>query len=141
MVFPFGVSVSDFLSGIKLLKTSIEAFSETRGAQADYAELLRSLRSLERALTAASAVALDTDARRDALKQTVDDCQKCIANFLSDIAKFDILEDQKPRKSKIAAHLRKIQWAVCKKEDVAKFRSQVETHVGALDMLLLTFQV
>jgi hypothetical protein len=80
MVFPFGVSVSDFLSGIKLIKTSIEACSDTRGAPADYAELSRPLGSLERALSAASAVVSDTDARRDALKQTIDDCEKCIAD-------------------------------------------------------------
>jgi hypothetical protein len=54
MLFPFGVSVSDFLSGIKLIKTSIEACSDTHGAQADYSELSGSLGSLQRASTAAS---------------------------------------------------------------------------------------
>jgi len=141
MAFPFGVSVSDFLSGIKLLKTSIEAFSETRGAQADYAELSRSLSSLERALTTASAVVLDTDARRDALKQTGEDCWKCITSFLIDIERFDVLGNQNASKRKVADRLRKIQWAVCKREDVMKFRSQIEMHVGALNMLLLTSQV
>jgi hypothetical protein len=88
---PFGFSVSDFLAGIKLLKTSIESFSETRGARADYAELSKSVSSLQRALTAASAVDLETDTQRDALKLNVDGCRDCVNTFLIDIAKFHVL--------------------------------------------------
>jgi hypothetical protein len=141
MVFPFGVSVSDFVAGIKLLKESIEALCDAKGARADYAELSRSLSSLERALTVASAVVLDTDNRRNALRKTLENCKQCITSFLVDIEKFNLLLDQNASKRRIAAGIRKIQWAVCKKEDVMKFRSQIEMHVGALDMLLLTFQV
>ncbi|KAF2678413.1 hypothetical protein K458DRAFT_394952 [Lentithecium fluviatile CBS 122367] len=141
MVFPFGVSISDFVTGVKLVKDAIDSLSDTRGARADYAELSRSMGSLERALTAASAAVLDTDARRDALQKTVKDCQDCIASFLNDIAKFNALLNPKASTLGMSARLRKIQWALCKKEDVMKFRSRVEMHVGALDMLLLTFQV
>ena len=35
----------------------------------------------------------------------------------------------------------KIRWAVCKKEDVARFRAQLAGHGSSIKMLLLTLQV
>ena len=141
MVFPFGVSVSDFIAGIKLFKDAIGALSDTRGARADYAELSRSLVSLERSLQALDNVGLDTVQHVQALKETVDACKLCLASFLTDIAKFRQLNVQHVSKARLMARFRQVQWSLCKKEDVRKFRSDVDTHIGALNMLLITFQV
>jgi hypothetical protein len=53
MVVPFGVSVGDFIAGIKLFKGEIESFSSTRGARADYIELRKCL-GAETSLNAAN---------------------------------------------------------------------------------------
>lgn len=141
MASPFGVSFPDFIEGIKLFKDAIEALCDGRKARADYIDLSGSLASLDQALGAASAVALDTDARREALKSIIGPCQRCVQNFLVDIAKFELLKNQKASRRDFVAGFQRVKWAVCKKNDVLKFRSQIEMHVGALEMLLLTFQV
>ena len=41
----------------------------------------------------------------------------------------------------LMASLRKIQWTLCKKEDVARFRNEVQLHTDATRLLLLTFQM
>ena len=140
MVFPFGVSVSDFISGVKIFKNAIESLSDTHGARADFAELCRSLDSLDRALRSVSAIKLDTEAHRQALKKTLHNCKTFIASFLVEVAKFQVIKDQYATKARLITNFRKIQWAICKKVDVKKFRLGLETHIGALDMLLLTFQ-
>lgn len=141
MVFPFGVSVSDFIAGVTLFKNVIDSLSETRGARADFAELARSLASLERALKALSKINLDTAQHIQALKQNLDACKLCLTTFLVDMAKFRKLDAQYVTTARFGIILRQIQWALCKKEDVRKFRSEIETHIGALEMLLITFQM
>jgi hypothetical protein len=141
MVFPFGVSVSDFIAGVKLFKDAIDSLSDTRGARADFAELSRSLTSLERALKALGEVRLDTDQHMQALKQNLDACKLCLETFLVDIAKFRELDVQHVTKARLGMMFRQIRWALCKRDDVKKFRSEIETHIGALEMLLITFQV
>jgi hypothetical protein len=139
MVFPFGVSVSDFISGIKIFKDAVEALSDTRGARADYAELFRSLDSLDRTFNAISH--FNTAAHYEAIAPVCEGCKTCVTNFLVDVAKFNSLGNRKAGKQTLAARFRQVQWALCKKEDVRKFREQLETHLSALEMLLLTFQV
>ena len=141
MVFPFGVSVSDFIAGIKLFKNAIDSLSNTRGARADFSELARSLSSLERVLKALGKVKLDTDLRTQALRQNLDACKLCLATFLVDIAKFRKLDAQYVTKARLTMMFRQIQWALCKKDDVRKFRSEIGTHIGTLEMLLATFQM
>jgi hypothetical protein len=54
MVFPFGVSIGDFIVGIKLFEDAIESLSDTRGGRADFVELRNTLDSLDIALDATS---------------------------------------------------------------------------------------
>lgn len=141
MVFPFGVSLSDFIAGIKIFKDAIEALSETRGARADFAEFSRSLGSLERTLQALGKIKPRTPTHRLALEQNLDACKLCVATFLQDIEQFRVLDSRYATKAKTMMMFREIKWTVCKKEDVKKFRSDIEMHVGAMEMLLLTFQM
>ena len=141
MVFPFGVSVSDFIAGVKLFKNVIDSLSETHGARADFTELARSLASLERALKALSKIKLDTAQHTQALKQNLNACKLCLAKFLVDIARFRKLDAQYATKARFVMMLRQIQWALCKRKDVRKFQSEIEAHIGALEMLLITFQM
>jgi hypothetical protein len=141
MTFHFGVSVSDFIAKIKLIVAAIEAHSNTHGARRDYAEVTESLNSVARAVKTVSDLQLDTDAHKEGLIRTIEPCQRCIENFLTNTAKFKILGEGNRSQERWKTSLRKIQWAICKKEDVRKFRAEIETHVRALEMLLITFQV
>ena len=141
MVFPFGVSVGDFISGIKLFKDAIDALSKTHGARADYAELSRSLGSLQKALETVGKVKLDTPQHTQALNQILNDCKACLSNFLINIAKFRSLDARYATKARLVVMFRQVQWALCKRDDVRGFRLEVETHVAALEMLLIAFQV
>ena len=141
MVFPFGVSVSDFISGIKLIKTAIEAFSNTHGARSDFLTLSRSLDSLHRALAALAKLNLNTDEQRQALYENLDDCKEFISRFLVGIAKFQVLKSEYATKARVISNLRRVQWALCKKEDVKKFRDEIDTLIGSLNALLAAFQM
>lgn len=46
MVFPFGVSLGDFITGIKLICDSIQTLNEATGASYDHKQLLATLKSL-----------------------------------------------------------------------------------------------
>ena len=50
MGVPFGFSVGDIIAGIGVIKTSIEAFSDTRGARKDHKQVLDTLTSLSESL-------------------------------------------------------------------------------------------
>lgn len=141
MVFPFGVSVSDFISGLKLFKDALDALSKTHSARADYAELSRSLSSLRLALETVGKVKLDTPQHIQALDQTLRACKLCLSNFLVEIAKFRTLDAQYATKARLVMLFRQVQWGICRKDDVRKFRAEVETHVAALEMLMIAFQV
>lgn len=141
MVFPFGVSLSDFVLLIKLVIDTIQGASDIRRARSDFTKLLQSLTSLNGALSFMLALRLDTEARREALESTVANCRTCVEDFLVDVAKFRVLKCEYATKARMIMNLRKIQWALCKKEDVRKFHAELEIHIGALEMLLLTFQM
>ena len=52
MAVGFGFSVSDIFAGLKLIKDSIEAVNETKGASADYSALITEIVSLQDGLEA-----------------------------------------------------------------------------------------
>jgi hypothetical protein len=109
MVFPFGVSVSDFISGIKLVKTAIEAFSSTHGARSDFVASSRSLDSLNRAPTVLAKLNLSTDKQRQALYENLNDCKECVSRFLVGVAKFQVLKNEYATKARVISNLRKVQ--------------------------------
>jgi hypothetical protein len=148
MVFPFGVSVGDFIAGIKLLCDALKALDDAKGARSDYEELLAVLESLHAALAPLDNLPLYTSqaTQTQAIKIAVERCRQCVNNFLTRIDKFQVLkktaqpQPQQFRQSlQVAA--RKLQWSLCRKEDVAKFRAEVSGHVDALQLLVLTLQM
>lgn len=139
MAVPFGVSVGDFIAGIRLFKGAIESFSTTRGARADYTALRRCLNSLETSLEAANQ--FTTPLHQAAIEPIVAECRGCIMTFLVRIAKFDLLKDKSASTSALRAGLRKMQWSLCEKEKVQEFMQQLNSHVSALQLSLDIFSV
>ncbi|OCK81588.1 hypothetical protein K432DRAFT_442242 [Lepidopterella palustris CBS 459.81] len=147
MVFPFGVSISDFIEGIKLIRDAIRALPEAKGAAAEFGALVCELDVLEKALKSVERVKLDgpsLDAHREAVVETVERCRQCVNGFLTTAAKFDGLKrpvrNGRPKRWSRAAFergFRKVQWGLCKSEEERKFRDDVKMHVDAVQMLVV----
>lgn len=87
---------------------------------------------------------LDIDADRfpkelQAIERAVANSKACLDDFIESIAKY---QPRLQAGSKgWASTIRKIQWVLCTKDDVQKFRAQVETQSSAVKMLAATLQV
>ncbi|KAI4194804.1 MAG: hypothetical protein LQ348_002563 [Seirophora lacunosa] len=143
----FGFSVGDLVLGLKLIKQSIEALEDTKGSSADYQALSLEIDSLKDGLEAVEDLRLDQRLGAKskacvAVQDAVSRCQRCIDVFLSTITKYQPwLRTVDPSGSAWKANLKKIQWALCKKDDVSRFRAQLERHSSSISMLLVTLQV
>jgi hypothetical protein len=138
MTAPFGFSVGDFIAGIKLLKTAYDSLSDVGGAKADYLDLRKTLSALDKALNEASQ--FTTSQHQAAVGEEVKDCKECVKKFLVDFKKFELLKSGPVNMGKLGFAFRKIQWSLCKKEDVRKFKDHLDTHVNALQLQLAIFQ-
>ncbi|KAL9130840.1 MAG: hypothetical protein Q9217_001092 [Psora testacea] len=141
MAVGFGFSVSDLCMGLKLIKDSVEALDNKRGAAEDYANLLLEVNSLHDAL--ANVEGLLSSERlphrqRVALERSSLACQDSVHTFLDSISAYQphLYASAKSFTSKF----RKVKWALCRKEDVAKLRAQLGRHASSINMLLITFQ-
>src|SRR5215471_16114624 len=143
MAAGFGFSVGDLIAGLRLLSVSFEAVRGAQTSNSDYASLLSELNSLRLALEAIDDLQLEhrgTEKQTAAIQRSVTSCRECIDDFLAQIAKYQPHLQQGGRGG-WAAGYRKIKWAVCRQEDVAKFRAKLERHTSSINMLLFTFQV
>ena len=143
---PFGFSVGDFITGVNILIDAIHSLSDTYGAQADYKELGSELQSLSSGLGGIKALSLDPAQTIDisAVNVAVDKCHACVEDFVQRNSKFKSLETTSGEKWSLAMlkkRCRGVQWAIWKKDDVAKFRDQVHCHSEAIGMLLATLQM
>lgn len=141
MAVGFGFSISDLFAGLKVIKDSVEAVHDTKGSPADYALLVTEIVSLEDGLEAVRELQSDqflSEKQSSALERAVHLCQESIDEFLSTISKYQPHLNAKA--SGIQSNYRKIKWALCKKDDVAKFRAQLGRHASSINMLLITFQ-
>ena len=141
MAVGFGFSMSDLFAALKIIKDSIEAVNDKKGAVADYAVLTSEIGSLWDGLETVEEIQSDPDLSEKqtaALKRAVDACYDSVENFLALISGYQ--PHLGTNSSGFASNYRKIKWALCKKDDVAKFRGQLGRHISAINMLLITFQ-
>ncbi|KAL8712975.1 MAG: hypothetical protein Q9220_002835 [cf. Caloplaca sp. 1 TL-2023] len=143
----FGFSVGDIVAGLKLIKQSIEALQDTKGSSADYQTLKQEIDSLKDALEAVADLQLDErfssrSKQHLAIQAAISRCWDCIDTFLSTTSKYERwLQVNSASGLSWKANVKKIQWALSKKDDVNRFRSQLERHCSSINMLLVTLQV
>lgn len=138
----FGFSIGDLIAGIKLINSSVQAVNEAKGASADFAALGTEIATLEDGLEAIEELQLAgafSSKQGGAIERAISACQNSIDDFCSSIAKYQ--PHLRSQASGLHAGYRRIKWALCKKEDVANFRSQVARHSSSINMLLVTFQI
>ena len=141
MAVGFGFSMSDLFAALKIIKDSCEAVDDKKGAAADYASLTSEIGGLWDGLEAVEEIVSDPDLSEKqiaAIRRTVDATYDSVESFLESIS------DYQPHlginSSSFRSNYRKIKWALCKKDDVTKFRAQLGRHISAINMLLITFQ-
>ena len=136
---PFGFSFGDFVAGISLLKSLIDALDGTFGAKAEYQGLIAELYCLERALVAIKEIeVLENSREYDATQQAVRGCRECIDRFILKTASYQSLT---AGKASIKDQVRKITWTLCRKEDLHKFKEDLSVYVSAINVLLNTLQL
>lgn len=136
---PFGVSVGDFIAGIKLLKDFFDALSDTHGAAADYIELRKTLDALVKALDAASD--FTTPEHRAAIENEVSGCKECINKFFKDFSSYELLKTGRGSTNKLQSGLLKVRWWWHSRDVVRKFRDHLQEHVSALTLQTVIFQM
>ncbi len=142
-MIPFGFSFGDFVSGINLIRELIKALEDSAGSSAEYRDLIKELYSLERALLEVKHLDLDESQHSQglALQQAATQCQQTIDGFLQRVRKFQPALTTGGSKSPWRDGLRKLEWALYKKEDVQKFRAQLNGHTTSINILVMTLQV
>ena len=141
MAVGFGFSMGDLFAALKIIKDSFEAVNDKKGAAADYANLTSEIGSLWDGLEAVEEIQSDPDLSEKqiaAIKRAVSACYESLESFLVSIS--DYQPHLATSSSGFASNYRKIRWALCKKDDVAKFRAQLGRHISSINMLLITFQ-
>lgn len=126
MAVGFGFSVSDLCMGLKLIKDSIEALDEKKGAAADYQTLVSDITSLYDGIEAIEEALSDAclSAKQiAALNRAICACQKSVEDFVLSISRYQ--PHLRANATGLQSKFRKIKWALCKTDDVAKFRAQV----------------
>lgn len=141
MAVGFGFSMSDLFAALKIIKDSCEAVDDKKGAAADYSSLASEIGGLWDGLEAVEEVVSDPDLSEKqiaAIRRTVDASHDSVESFLESIS--DYQPHLGTNSSSFRSSYRKIKWALCKKDDVTKFRAQLGRHTSAISMLLITFQ-
>jgi hypothetical protein len=139
----FGFSFGDFVDGIELIRQLINAVKDGAGSSREYQDLVHELYSLERALLEVKQVQITDELRpqRIAVEQAALQCQETISQFLSKISKYQPSLRVGGSGSTWRDGLRKIQWALYRKEDVQRFRAQIQGHTSSIMTLLITMQL
>jgi hypothetical protein len=139
----FGFSVGDFLAAINLVQTVIDALQSSGQASSAYRELIRELWSLETALLRVKHLDLheNQSADRIALVQAASQCQMTIDDFWKDIQKYQPHLRSGGSGSRLKDSWMKIKWAVCKVDDLAKFKTALQGHSGSIQILLLSIEM
>ena len=88
MVVPFGVSVGDFIAGINLISTVINALQDSAGSSAEYKGVIRELRGLQSALEQVKDLDIDDEDQARALCGVAAECEEAILQFLQKIKKY-----------------------------------------------------
>jgi len=139
----FGFSVGDFITAIKLLWSIVDAVKECGESTAEYRGLIEDLWHLETAFTQVTRLEFDEclASERDALKKAAEHVEAIIRRFNDKTKKFKEPLSIGGSGSKVRDSWKKVQWALFKKEDVARFREQLRDCTGTINLLITTAQM
>jgi hypothetical protein len=149
MPVPFGFSVGDCISVCLLIKDTIKALDSVHGAKAEYEAVIRELWALDRALLEVLSLqetighgnssTTELHALFVTVPRAVQLCEGSIKSFLCTIKGYEGSLDCGNGNGSLWRGVRgKISWALLRKDDLNKFRAEVNAHSSTINMLLIT---
>jgi hypothetical protein len=138
----FGFSAGDFIAALELVATVVDALRESGGAGSEYREIVRQLYSLETALLQVKRLEVHPaqNAELVSLQQAAVQCQRTIDDFWKKVQSYQPHLRAGGSNSRLKDGWMKIKWALCKKEDLAKFKADVAGHTESIQLLLMAMQ-
>ena len=145
MPVTFG-SVGDIISVSLLVKDLIDALNDSRGSKRQYEEVVRELWILDRSLLEVDLLSRtyastpELIALCETARHVIGKCRVLVKEFTAKIKDYEsaFVGGVGGTQRRIAATARKIQWQICQKDEVAKFRAQINAHTASMNMLLST---
>ncbi|KAF7505449.1 hypothetical protein GJ744_000776 [Endocarpon pusillum] len=139
----FGFSAGDFIAALKLVGTVIDALRDGGEAGLAYRELVRELYSLETALLHVKRLDGEEIPQAEviSLRQVAAQCQSTIDDFWEKVQKYQPHLGPTHSLTPIKSGWMKIRWAVCKNDDLAKFKASLAGHTEAINILLNTIAI
>ncbi|KAM0800303.1 hypothetical protein BDR22DRAFT_258396 [Usnea florida] len=143
MPITFG-SVGDIISVSLLIKDLVKSLNNSRGSSAEYQAVIRELWSLDHALLEVEVLlrscqqTVQLNALSATVNQCAEQCRKCITTFYEHMKKFENGLKSGGSGSFFRDAAVKVRWQVSEKEDLAKFRAEINTHCLSINMLLTT---
>ena len=141
MAIPFGVSARDFISALFLIRTIWGALEETHGAAPQFRTVMTIFKSLEVTVKQLKTIHCDNEALSTALQEATGKFEDAIDLFIKKIDKYHPSLKKGGSANKLEDARRKIQYALCSKDDVAKFRTEILGHAAHIQMILLSAQM
>lgn len=136
----FGFSVGDFIAAINLVSNIVDALRETGDSGSSYRSLITQLYSLESALLQVKRIHLDDAESQQgeivALRQAAAQCQRTIDDFWNTIAKYQPALRIGGSGMRFKDGWMKVKWALCRKEDVARFQADLLAQTQSIEILL-----
>lgn len=137
-------SVGDIISVTNLLIKVFLAIDSSRGAAAEYKEVIRQLTALRNALFAAETLAQTYEATPElravgeVVKENVDESRICVNAFMEKIKKYAPTLGKGCSGNVFKHALKSVQWQL-RKEEVDRFRAEIASHNDSL-LVLITAQ-
>lgn len=130
-------SVGDVISLSILIKDLVKSLDNSRGSSAEYQAVIRELWSLDHALLEVEVLfrSCEQTIQLNALSATANECaeqcRKCITKFHEQMKKFGRSLQPEGSGSLIRDTALKVRWQVSEKEDLAKFRAEINAHCSS----------
>ena len=143
MPITFG-SVGDIISLSLLIKDLVKSLDKSRGSSAEYKAVIYGLRSLDHALIEVGALfqscerTIELNALSATVKECAEQCRKCITEFQGQLKKYEKSLQSDGSGNFIRDTALKVRWQVSMKEDLAKFRADINAICFTINMLLAT---
>ncbi|KAF6235175.1 hypothetical protein HO173_006804 [Letharia columbiana] len=136
-------SVGDIISLSILIEDLVRSLDNSHGSPAEYQAVIRELWGVDHALLEVEVLfqsweqTVHLRALRVTVNECVEQCRNCIVKFHEQIKKFEKSLQSGGSDSFIRDIAMKIRWQVSK-DDLAKFRAEINAHCFSINMLLTT---
>lgn len=127
--------MGDFIACIELINTIVNCLDQTHGSDTRFRGVMRSLKSLETALQAVNKIKVSSTDDL-ALRQVSMQCCNTLSAFLKKIEKYQPNLRLGGSGNHLKDGLRKVQWALYTKDDIAQFQFELRGHIDSIVVLL-----